>query len=925
VATTHAPAPDVHTAPTTSRSSAPPPPAEDVIAAFGRTVARARDAAIPTLDATLTHWEDATRVTNYERVYRDGLAMQVPDFAGSVGLDFGSWNGFAAHLMQLLGAERVVGVDAVPLAIEQARAWTTALGERRLSFVAADLDDGFSVPLPSDAYDWISVGQVYCAINPGLIDRVLDEMVRLLRPGGTIYLNDSNNPQVPAVRDRLLAMYERHEIGTGTPDAPAGHGFEVRRTVIAEAFPELADDDVARLAAGTAYQWRPEIIAAVDRWRETGEWPDSRFEPGVIRAVVHADIGIAATNPTDPERIAAAFADRGLQCRIASGPGGPFLPEEPAARAEVLARSPGFHLYAVKPAAADPAASPAARDLEFTPYRVTRDTRTPAEEVIAQRHSATAQCFGPDYTAGPGIDKVPSADFDDFLFLLDRLVEMAEKHRLVFRRTRDVSPTHREPDGRIPVLFKHDIDNDIEIALRMAEAQHERGIPATYYVLHTAPYYGRFDADGLFHRFERMMPLYRRIQELGHEVGLHFNPYDLYRDQGLDGAAAMRTELAALRDAGLEIDGAFGHSSAARQGVESIEIFEEHLQHEPEMVRPESARRDGSFVHGGVRQPRLHLSGRHLGLDVFGEFMTRSIGRYSYWSMQSAERWLAAENPFMPRPDDLVGTCSMLRWIRRQVDAPFHIINIHPLAYGLRAGLTAEAEAELRASSPDPSASATASSEGGHDGHGRFPAGVMHVGPAADPDGSPRAGRVCMTPANEIGCLDHPLEPHRGRPGVVLIGGDRFEPRDVQVHASVGGWLRDRLRRSGRPDLTTRVITRAAPPADFIGRAIARATSFGPVAAVVLLLDDDLVTHAGGPAAIAAARRELAGSHPVVVVDATETVRLDAADADDAAPLNVRAILAAADVAPGSRLSADACEHVARAIHAALDPLLPTP
>ncbi len=83
------------------------------------------------------------------------------------------------------------------------------------------------------------------------------------------------------------------------------------------------------------------------------------------------------------------------------------------------------------------------------------------------------------------------------------------------------------------VLLRHDVDRKPENALAMARLEAEHGIHGTYYVRTI----GKTFKPGLI----------RRIEDLGHEVGYHFE--DLDRADGDQEAAldSFRTELAKLR------------------------------------------------------------------------------------------------------------------------------------------------------------------------------------------------------------------------------------------------------------------------------------------------------------------------------------------------------------------------------------------
>jgi peptidoglycan/xylan/chitin deacetylase (PgdA/CDA1 family) len=124
----------------------------------------------------------------------------------------------------------------------------------------------------------------------------------------------------------------------------------------------------------------------------------------------------------------------------------------------------------------------------------------------------------------------------------------------------------------VNLALRTDIDMDLPAAIKMAQIAREYQFPISIYLLHTAAYYGYF-ADGIFHRHEDNAALYRQMQEDGAEIGLHIDPYAIYLEQGIDGAQAVKTELAWLRECGLRINGTSAHNAAPVHGAENFEIF----------------------------------------------------------------------------------------------------------------------------------------------------------------------------------------------------------------------------------------------------------------------------------------------------------------------------------------------------------------
>lgn len=92
--------------------------------------------------------------------------------------------------------------------------------------------------------------------------------------------------------------------------------------------------------------------------------------------------------------------------------------------------------------------------------------------------------------------------------------------------------------GQDAAILRHDIDLDLQPAVRLAEWEQARGIQASYFVLTTSDCYNPFSATG-----RRMI---QRIQECGGEIGLHFDTTLYAVDQLQAAAEAEAAQLARL-------------------------------------------------------------------------------------------------------------------------------------------------------------------------------------------------------------------------------------------------------------------------------------------------------------------------------------------------------------------------------------------
>lgn len=320
----------------------------------------------------------------------------------------------------------------------------------------------------------------------------------------------------------------------------------------------------------------------------------------------------------------------------------------------------------------------------FQPYRVEDDGRS----IAAIADAINASCY-----AGFSMDTrhgcPPGRIFAAPLAEYERLVAaLAADPRIDVVPHRDLLDGPVAP-GRIRAVLRHDIDLDIVTALEMARIEARHGVQSTYYVLHTGPYYGRF-RNGVFRRSAAAAHIYRRLQDLGHEVGLHSDPLHVYQDHGIDGAQALTAELAWLRDNGLAITGTCAHNSAGTYGACNYAVFEGR----PRALLMAS---DGNAVmHNGKWAPLHVLSERALGLayecnDVFWQPGTpveyACIMGYDHWARENDKHRQHPDYKDNGRPRPKAWSATTDRFLEEIATLPggrFLVIVVHPIYYGLR-------------------------------------------------------------------------------------------------------------------------------------------------------------------------------------------------------------------------------------------------
>ena len=113
---------------------------------------------------------------------------------------------------------------------------------------------------------------------------------------------------------------------------------------------------------------------------------------------------------------------------------------------------------------------------------------------------------------------------------------------------------------KVVLSIRHDIDDNINSAVKFAYREQKYGIKTTYFVLHTAPYYG-VTREKYFKRNDQVKDYLLRIQNWGHEIGFHNDLVTLQVVYSLSPKQFLKDELTWLRGNGLVITGSTSHGS----------------------------------------------------------------------------------------------------------------------------------------------------------------------------------------------------------------------------------------------------------------------------------------------------------------------------------------------------------------------------
>lgn len=328
-------------------------------------------------------------------------------------------------------------------------------------------------------------------------------------------------------------------------------------------------------------------------------------------------------------------------------------------------------------------AAPAAR---VSPYRV-EDSGRDERDVLREINLACYNGYGPDWRERGGAIGTLADSFAQYERLLDDLAADPKVDVVPFRRLLDEAPA----PGRVRCAIRHDVDIDVRAALMCAEAETARGLESTYFILHTAPYYGTFDGP-LFRRHGSMAAVYRSLQALGHEIAVHTDPLLVYQSHGMDGAECLRVELDWLRAQGLEVEGTTAHNSVSVYGAANFAIF----RGRPQSFLADPADCPGEVIHEGRWAPLGVLDEASLGLtyeanDVFWQphvpvryGVTWGVNRW-WWEDEKCVPRLKDPNAGASRYSGYLDYEDVAARIDGLAGGEYLVLVVHPLYYGLRA------------------------------------------------------------------------------------------------------------------------------------------------------------------------------------------------------------------------------------------------
>ena len=179
--------------------------------------------------------------------------------------------------------------------------------------------------------------------------------------------------------------------------------------------------------------------------------------------------------------------------------------------------------------------------------------------------------------------------------------------------------------------LRHDVDHDLDYALDMAAAESDRGVRATYFLLHTAEYFKdpRFDIK------------VRQLSAYGHEIGLHLNLLTEWWDGEIDDIDhALSIQLERIRSLGVSVSGVSAHGDRRcyEKGFINYWCFRELLPDDPRG-------RENRLSAEGIP---VSDPGYQIGYPQSAELRRPDGERLALWGISMAAHGLSYEASHLP-------------------------------------------------------------------------------------------------------------------------------------------------------------------------------------------------------------------------------------------------------------------------------------
>jgi ubiquinone/menaquinone biosynthesis C-methylase UbiE len=196
-------------------------------------------------------------------------------------LDIGCGFGLTLICLALLDCNNAVGIDISNEMIEGFQIVLKQLPHLNIKIRKGDfLQTAFS----PNSFDVVILQESISHVRD--TNLLLDKVRCVLRPGGTLYIKDSNNDLFFPTRVRSRKIWKRSESGPIDKhlvgfcrEVDRLSYFEARMRIIGDRFPQLNEKTIAKIAKKTRGMYGDEIIEAAEEFMASGKLSHSASFP----------------------------------------------------------------------------------------------------------------------------------------------------------------------------------------------------------------------------------------------------------------------------------------------------------------------------------------------------------------------------------------------------------------------------------------------------------------------------------------------------------------------------------------------------------------------------------------------------------------------------------------------------------------------
>jgi SAM-dependent methyltransferase len=244
---------------------------------------------------------------------------------GRVFLDAGCGFGFTLLVYGLAGATQLRGLEVQQDRVETIHKYASLLPSELAERLDVRQGDVAQMPWEDGSADVVLANEAISHFHD--TPDFLSEARRVLRTGGLLLIADGNNARNPLIRrhtHRFWEAFEQGPVGLDLNGHVVGRAYgpfvDVRRDILADAFPDLPEEKRNAIARGTFGFTQADVVHAGRQYLETNALPGSFYRTG--RLPRDPISGQVMERLFDPYKLAREIEGHGFRVRVAGYWGG---------------------------------------------------------------------------------------------------------------------------------------------------------------------------------------------------------------------------------------------------------------------------------------------------------------------------------------------------------------------------------------------------------------------------------------------------------------------------------------------------------------------------------------------------------------------------------------------------------------------------